>query len=86
MPTFAGMMPTPNEATLPQGFGPPLDKSPPMNPASDNINLEKATTEAEEEWKDIHDAFLVLGEHFGEDFQPLNEGKSYTSLFHTFFT
>lgn len=77
MPTFAGMMPTPKEATLPQGFNPQPEESLPNNSASDDMNLEDATRKAEEEWSDIHNAFLTLAEHFGEDFQPLNEGRSY---------
>ncbi len=75
MPSFAGMMPgTEGKATLPRGFSPTREESPP----SDNgeHNLEDWTKEAEEEWQEIRAAFSIIEENFGPDFQALGPEHS----------
>ncbi|KAB8303416.1 hypothetical protein EYC80_004843 [Monilinia laxa] len=72
MPNFAGMVPDVKEATLPMGFSPAYSSSP-QSSEGDDIDLEIQRLEAEEEWQDIRNAFSVLEDHFGEDFQPLGE-------------
>jgi hypothetical protein len=70
MPNFAGMMPgTEGKAKLPRGFSPPREESPMSE--DDNRSLENWTIEAEEEWQEIRNAFDILKENFGLDFQPL---------------
>jgi hypothetical protein len=70
MPSFAGMMPTTGHATLPRGFTVTRDDTPPRIDSED-IDLEIATVQAEEEWINIREAFLTLESKFGPDFQPL---------------
>ncbi|KAF7868519.1 hypothetical protein EAF04_005050 [Stromatinia cepivora] len=72
MPNFAGMVPNVKEPTLPMGFSPTYSSSPQSSEGGD-IDLEAQRLEAEEEWQDIRNAFSVLEDHFGEDFQPLGE-------------
>lgn len=72
MPPFAGMVPNVKEATLPMGFSPTYSGSPQSSEGGE-IDLEAQRLEAEEEWQDIRNAFNVLEDHFGEDFQPLGE-------------
>ncbi|QSZ34049.1 hypothetical protein DSL72_005629 [Monilinia vaccinii-corymbosi] len=72
MPDFAGMVPDVKEAKLPMGFSPTYDSSP-QSPEGDDMDLEAQRLEAEEEWQDIRNAFSVIEDHFGEDFQPLGE-------------
>lgn len=70
MPGFSGMVPDVKEPTLPMGFD-SRDTSPQSSTQSDDVDLQIQTQEAEEEWQDIRNAFTVLEEHFGEDFQAL---------------
>ncbi|KAH6663471.1 hypothetical protein B0J14DRAFT_661984 [Halenospora varia] len=70
MPSFSGMVPDVHEAQLPMGFEHPRNDSPKSTDSSD-LDLEQQRLEAEEEWHDIHNAFQILRDHFGEDFQPL---------------
>jgi len=70
MPGFSGMVPGVQEPKLPMGFEAPRDTSP-QSIRSDDIDLQAQTQEAEEEWQDIRNAFSVLEDHFGADFQAL---------------
>jgi len=65
------MVPDVKEATLPMGFESSGDSSPQSSTQSDDIDLQAQTQEAEEEWQDIRNAFTVLEDHFGEEFQAL---------------
>ncbi|KAH8648788.1 hypothetical protein BGZ60DRAFT_474269 [Tricladium varicosporioides] len=70
IPGFSGMVPDVHEAQLPMGFEHSHNDSPKSTDSSD-IDLEQQRLEAEEEWHDIRNAFQILHDHFGEDFQPL---------------
>jgi hypothetical protein len=70
MPGFSGMVPGVQEPKLPMGFEASRDTSP-QSTRSDDIDLQAQTQEAEEEWQDIRNAFSVLEDHFGADFQAL---------------
>jgi hypothetical protein len=70
MPTFSGMVPGVQEAQLPMGFEPSREDSP-RSTQSDEMDLQDRTHEAEEEWQEIRNAFSVIEDHFGEDFQAL---------------
>lgn len=70
IPPFAGMMPNKYEAKLPMGFTNAGGDSP-QSVKSDEMDLEALTTEAEEEWQEIRNAFTVLEDNFGLDFQAL---------------
>ncbi|KAL3418253.1 C6 finger domain-containing protein [Phlyctema vagabunda] len=67
---FAGMMPTTYEAKLPMGFTPSTDSSP-QSSRSEDIDLDILTAEAEEEWEEIRNAFTILEDNFGREFQAL---------------
>lgn len=71
MPSFSGMVPGVQEAQLPMGFEPSREDSSPQSTQSDEIDLQARTQEAEEEWQEIRNAFGVLEDYFGEDFQAL---------------
>ena len=70
MPGFSGMVPGVREAQLPMGFESSRDSSP-QSTQSDEMDLKARTQEAEEEWQEIRNAFSVLEDYFGEDFQAL---------------
>jgi len=70
MPGFSGMVPGVKEAQLPMGFEATGDASP-QSTQSDEMDLQERTQEAEEEWQEIRNAFSVLEDYFGEDFQAL---------------
>ncbi len=70
MPGFSGMVPGVQEAQLPMGFEASRDSSP-QSTQSDEMDLRAQTQEAEEEWQEIRNAFSVLEDYFGEDFQAL---------------
>jgi hypothetical protein len=70
-PPFSGMMPDTGEAKLPMGFQGSFESQTPPKPEDNFIDLETQRIEAEEEWHDIMNAFSILEDHFGEDFQPL---------------
>ena len=70
MPGFSGMVPGVQEAQLPMGFESSRDSSP-QSTQSDEMDLKARTQEAEEEWQEIRNAFSVLEDYFGEDFQAL---------------
>jgi hypothetical protein len=72
MPPFSGMVPGVQEAQLPMGFEPSGEDSSPRSTQSDEMDhLQLRTAEAEEEWQEIRNAFGVLEDYFGEDFQAL---------------
>jgi hypothetical protein len=73
MPPFTGMVPGVGEAKLPMGFEPSRDQSPQSSHSTQNedVDLDILRVEAEEEWQEIRNAFSVLEDHFGDDFQAL---------------
>lgn len=70
-PMFSGMMPVTGEPKLPMGFQEPFGDTNTQQHQADFIDLEAKRIEAEEEWHDIMNAFSILEDHFGEDFQAL---------------
>jgi hypothetical protein len=70
MPPFSGMVPGVKDAKLPMGFEPTRDGSP-QSVQSEEIDIKVRTAEAEEEWQEIRNAFALLEDHFGPDFQAL---------------
>lgn len=70
-PPFSGMMPNPGEAKLPMGFEESFKDDAPQNVRAEFLDLEAQRVEAEEEWHDIMNAFSLLEDHFGDDFQAL---------------
>jgi hypothetical protein len=70
MPAFSGMLPGVQKAQLPMGFEASREDSP-RSTQSDEMDLQARTQEAEEEWQEIRNAFDVLEDYFGEDFQAL---------------
>ncbi|KAG9229751.1 hypothetical protein BJ875DRAFT_177734 [Amylocarpus encephaloides] len=73
MPGFSGMYPDVHDAEFPMGFAPQntSGSASPHSSGSEEVDLAIQFAEAEEEWADIHDAFGILEQHFGEDFQAL---------------
>jgi hypothetical protein len=73
MPPFNGMVPDVGEPKLPMGFESFRDHSPQSTHStqSEDVDLDMLRVEAEEEWQEIRNAFGVLEDHFGEDFQAL---------------
>ncbi|PQE21429.1 hypothetical protein CJF30_00008298 [Rutstroemia sp. NJR-2017a BBW] len=72
MPHFPGMIPNLKEPQPPMGFSPAYTISSESS-ENDDKDLEAQRLEAEDEWQEIRNAFSVLEDHFGEDFQPLGE-------------
>lgn len=72
MPHFPGMIPNLKEPKPPMGFSPTHTTSS-ISSENDDRDLETQRLEAEDEWQEIRNAFSVLEDHFGEDFQPLGE-------------
>ena len=83
MPQFTGMVPGFGEAKLPMGFESCLGQSPQsfQSIQSEEADLDILRVEAEEEWQEIHNAFSVLEDHFGSDFQAL--GPEYSAPIET---
>jgi hypothetical protein len=73
IPPFSGMVPGVDEAKLPMGFEPFRGQSPQSSNStqSEDMDLDMLRIEAEEEWQEIRNAFSVLEDHFGDDFQAL---------------
>lgn len=75
MPGFSGMFPGVQEAQLPMGFSGQNSRNSgscsPHSHRSEEADLATQLAEAEEEWQDIRNAFSILEDHFGEDFQAL---------------
>lgn len=70
MPVMYGMIPTFGPSKMPSAFKSREDSSP-ESTLSDDIELEAATLEAEEEWNEIMKALLLFEECLGPSFQPL---------------
>lgn len=69
---FPGMVPRhPERVTVPMGFTPPRETSPPSDASPENIDLDTSTAEAYHEWEGIKQAFETLRAHFGPEFEPL---------------
>jgi hypothetical protein len=71
MPPFSGMIPGIGEAVPPMGFEESFRDQSPKSFQDEGADLEAMRIEAEEEWLDIMNAFSILEDHFGEDFQAL---------------
>ncbi|KAK3292311.1 fungal transcriptional regulatory-like protein [Chaetomium fimeti] len=69
-PSFPGLMPTSGRVTIPRGFTPPRESSPPSDSA-ENIDLDASTADAMREWGEIRQAFDIFHARFGPDFEPL---------------
>ena len=74
MPSFAGMLPDIRKASLPRGFSPSSEDSPPPNSDEGDERLSEQTTKAEEEWNGIRSVFGMFEQHLGQDFAPLGPG------------
>ncbi|KAF6841986.1 C6 finger domain-containing protein [Colletotrichum plurivorum] len=75
-PMFPGMLPNLGKVTLPMGFSPPRDESPPPPEVPEDLDSDIAADAAMREWKSLREAFEVLRSKFGPEFQPL--GAEYT--------
>jgi hypothetical protein len=73
MPPFNGMVPNLGEPKPPMGFETSQDYSSQSahSSQSEDLDLDTLRIEAEEEWQEIRNAFSVLEDHFGSDFQAL---------------
>ncbi|KFY35848.1 hypothetical protein V494_05543 [Pseudogymnoascus sp. VKM F-4513 (FW-928)] len=71
MPSFAGMLPGIRKASLPRGFSPGSEDSPPANSDEGDERLSEQTAKAEEEWHGIRSVFGMFEQHLGPDFAPL---------------
>lgn len=67
---FPGLIPSEGKFTVPTGFSPPPDPSPPSEGAEE-MDLEASTAIALREWEAIRDAFETLRSKLGPDFEPL---------------
>ncbi|OBT61541.1 hypothetical protein VE03_08886 [Pseudogymnoascus sp. 23342-1-I1] len=74
MPSFAGMLPGIRKASLPRGFSPTSEDSPPPNSDDGDERLSEQTAQAEEEWHGIRSVFGMFEQHLGPDFAPLGPG------------
>src|SRR5262249_39306330 len=69
-PLFAGMMPSKGTFTVPTGFSPPRESTPPAD-IPEEISLEARTNAALREWDEIRQAFEVFKSQLGPDFDAL---------------
>ncbi|KAI9848847.1 MAG: hypothetical protein M1837_006363 [Sclerophora amabilis] len=69
-PGMYGMIPPHQPTRMPQAFSEKREPSPTSN-ANDDMELEAATIEAEEEWNEIKAALQVFKECLGPHYQPL---------------
>ncbi|KAI1386255.1 uncharacterized protein F4822DRAFT_310470 [Hypoxylon trugodes] len=68
---FPGMVPRhPERVTVPMGFTPPRETSPPSD-AAENVDFDTRTAEAYREWEEIKKAFETFKDHFGPEFEQL---------------
>ncbi|KAG0649522.1 hypothetical protein D0Z07_4259 [Hyphodiscus hymeniophilus] len=81
MPSFSGMVPGVAPPKLPMGFEQPTQVESPQSDDSSGMDLDALRIEAEEEWQEIRNAFSILEDHFGEDFQAL--GPEFSSPIQT---
>jgi hypothetical protein len=70
MPAFSGMVPGVAPPKLPMGFSPTKEDFP-RSDHSNDMDLDALRVEAEEEWQEIRNAFNILQDHFGDNFQAL---------------
>ncbi|KAJ0159295.1 putative transcriptional regulatory protein C15D4.02 [Colletotrichum tanaceti] len=72
-PMFPGMLPNLGKVTLPMGFSPPRDDSPPPpgEEMREDLDSDMAADAAMREWESLREAFEVLRSRFGPEFQPL---------------
>ncbi|KAI1142202.1 hypothetical protein F5Y05DRAFT_402162 [Hypoxylon sp. FL0543] len=69
---FPGMVPRhPEKVTVPMGFTPPRETSPPSDASPENIDLDASTAEAYREWEAIKQAFETIKCHFSPEFEAL---------------
>ena len=71
MPSFNGLIPSNPQPQLPMGFSPTEETYAPFSNQSQDVQLEAARLEAEDEWQDIRNAFSIFEHHLGHQFQPL---------------
>jgi hypothetical protein len=71
MPSFSGLVPGVGPPKLPMGFEQTARDQSPQSDDSNGMDLDALRIEAEEEWQEIRNAFSILEDHFGEDFQAL---------------
>jgi len=70
-PLFAGMMPSKGTFSVPTGFSPPRDLTPPPD-GPDEIDFEASTKAALADWDSIRQAFETFRAQLGPDFEPLD--------------
>ncbi|KAK2011161.1 hypothetical protein LZ32DRAFT_534401 [Colletotrichum eremochloae] len=72
-PMFPGMLPNLGKVTLPMGFSPPRDETPPPlgEEAPEELDSDMAASAAMREWESLREAFEILHSQFGPEFQPL---------------
>ncbi|KAK2063654.1 hypothetical protein LY76DRAFT_184456 [Colletotrichum caudatum] len=72
-PMFPGMLPNLGKVTLPMGFSPPRDETPPLagEEAPEDLDSDAAADAAMREWESLREAFEVIRSQFGPEFQPL---------------
>jgi hypothetical protein len=71
MPSFSGMVPGVAPPKLLMGFERATGDESPHNDRGTCNDLDLLRIEAEEEWQEIRNAFSILEDHFGEDFEAL---------------
>jgi hypothetical protein len=81
VPSFSGMVPGVAPPKLPMGFEQTNRDESPQSDDSNSMDLDALRVEAEEEWQEIRNAFSILEDHFGEDFQAL--GPEFSSPIQT---
>lgn len=69
-PGFPGLMPASGKVTIPKGFSPPRDKTPPSDTAED-MDIEARTAAALQEWEAIRQALELFKAQLGPDFEPM---------------
>ncbi|KAI6350877.1 hypothetical protein MCOR25_010313 [Pyricularia grisea] len=70
-PSFAGMMPTSGNFSVPAGFSPPREPSGNTSGPADETSLDELTNAALAEWESIRQAFELFHSSLGPDFGPL---------------
>ena len=81
VPSFSGMVPDVAPPRLPMGFEQTTRDESPQSDECSSMDLDALRIEAEEEWQEIRNAFSILEDHFGEDFQAL--GPEFSSPIQT---
>ncbi|OLN95538.1 putative transcriptional regulatory protein C15D4.02-like protein 1 [Colletotrichum chlorophyti] len=70
-PMFPGMLPNLGKVTLPMGFSPEREESPPPPDIPEDFDADVATKAAMREWESLREAFEILRSQFGPELQPL---------------